>query len=165
MNAKTMPAPAEIVAKALEHYAERGVFRAFSHAPGQGGKAVFKMMWHRDRIFECVFDSKKKTIRFPVALPNLPASSSMYKDFKQYLRARQSDTLPEHRRIDLAKAELKPYNRGGNVAVTLKVLDEDYKYGVRKIVHLLNEIYMDFLSDGRYYEYMVETFDLDPDHP
>ncbi len=33
----------------------------------------------------------------------------------------------------------------------------------RKLIHPVHEGYMDFLNDGRYYEYMAETFDLDPD--
>ncbi len=33
----------------------------------------------------------------------------------------------------------------------------------RQLIHLVHEIFMTFLLDGRYYEYMVETFDLDPD--
>jgi len=36
---------------------------------------------------------------------------------------------------------------------------------VKKLVNLVNEIYQDFLSSGLYFEWMVETFELDPDNP
>ena len=155
----------EIVSRTLEDYAARGVFRGFSRGPVNRGKAAFKIMWHRDCLFEFVFDSNKNTMRFPLVLPNVPPDSPMYKAFKEFLRSRQAKDLPEHRRIDKAKAEVRSYNRGGNISLTLKVKDDDVEYGARKIIHLVNEIYLAFLQDGLYYDYMIETFDLDPDQP
>ncbi len=155
----------ETVGRTLEEYAARGVFRGFSRGPVNNGKAAFKIMWHRDRLFEFVFDSNKNTMRFPLVLPNVPPDSSMYKEFKAFLRSRQAEELPEHRRIDKAKAEIRPYNRGGNISLTLKLKDGDVEYGARKFTHLVHEIFMVFLYDGRYYDYMLETFDLDPDQP
>ena len=61
------------------------------------------------------------------------------------------------------KARVRSSNRGGDVSLTLTVEDRDYEYGARKFIHLVHEVYMVFLSDGRYYEYMVDKFDLDPD--
>jgi len=60
---------------------------------------------------------------------------------------------------------LKPYNRGGTVALTVKALDGDVEYATRGLINLVHEIYLVFLMDGRNYDYMIETFDLDPDHP
>lgn len=154
--------PTETVAAALENYAQRGVFRGFSRGPVKKGRATFKMMWHRDRLFELVFDSAKATLRFTLVLPNVPPDSAMYREFKKFVRSRQSEELPEHRRIDKKKAEVRPYNRAGNVSLTLKLKDGDYEYGTGKIVNLVHEIFMVFLHDG-YFEYMVENFDLDPD--
>ena len=51
------------------------------------------------------------------------------------------------------------------MALTLHMLDGDVDYGVRKLVALVNEIYLDFLSSGLYFDWLVETFDLDPDKP
>ena len=155
----------ETVSKTLEEYAARGVFRGFSRGPVNHGKAAFKIMWHRDCLFEFVYDSNKNTMRFPLVLPNVPPDSSMYKDFKEFLRSRQAEHLPEHRRIDKAKAEIRSYNRGGNISLTLKLKDDDVEYGARKIIQLVHEIFMVFLYDGRRYDYMIETFDLDPDQP
>lgn len=164
-ESKTALAPEDVVREALEEYAARGVFRGFSCGPVRNGKASFKMMWHRDQMFEFLVDLEKGTLRFPLVLPGVPADSSMYKEFKAFLKSRQDEDLLEHRRIDKARAELKPYNRGGNVSVTLKIKDGDYAYGTQRLINLVHEIYLVFLYDGRYYDYLVETFDLDPDQP
>lgn len=155
--------PVETVAGLLEEYARRGVFRGFSRGRDQGGKATFRMMWHRDRFYDFILDVQKQTMRFPLVLPNVPNNSSMHKEFKEFLKSRHSEDLPEHRRIDRQRAEVRPYNRGGNLSLSLKVKDGDYEYGARKFIHLIHEIFMVFLYDGRYYEYMIENFDLDPD--
>jgi len=152
----------DLVAAILEGYAERGVFRGFSQKPVQRGRAVFTMLWHRDRAFEFVFDYDKNTMRFPLVLPNVPADSEMYAALKRFVKSRHSDELPQHRRIDLRKAEVRSYNRAGNVSLTLTVKKGDCEYGARKLIHLVHEVFLTFLIDG-WYDYMVENFDLDPD--
>ncbi len=154
----------EVVAAALEGYARRGVFRGFSRAePVRQGRAVFRLLWHRDRVFELVFDTRRNTMRFPLVLPNLPSDSEMYRELKGFVKSRQAAELIDHRRIDGRKARVSSDNRGGNVALTMRILDGDDEYGVRKFIHLVHEIFLTFLHDGRYYEYLVENFDLDPD--
>jgi len=153
----------EAVAETLENYARRGVFRGFSRGPVSKDKAAFRMVWHRDRVFELVFDFHRNTMRFPVVLPNLPADSAMYSELKRFIKSRQSDAVPAHRRIDTRKAQVSSYNRNGNVSLALTVVDGDIEYCARKLINLVHEIFMVFLIDGSYYEYMVETFDLDPD--
>jgi hypothetical protein len=157
-------AEAELVAGILENYANRGVFKGFSHGPSGAGKAVFRMLWHRDRFFELILDTHKKTLRFPVVLPEIPARSSMYREFKEFIESRHSADLPEHRRINPKKATVKPSIRAGNAGLTLTVRNGDYAYATRKLINLVHEVFLDFLYDGRYYDYLVETFDLDPDH-
>jgi hypothetical protein len=152
----------EVVAETLEHYARRGVFRGFSRGPVKNGKAAFRMVWHRDRVFDLIFDANRGTMRFPLVLPDVPADSKMYLDLKEFIKARHSDELPDHRRIDRRKAQVGSYVRGGNVSLTLTVRNGDYQYGARKLINLVHEIFLVFLADG-YYEYMVEAFDLDPD--
>ena len=152
----------DLVAEILEGYARRGIFRGFSQRPVRGGKASFTMVWHRDRVFELVFDYHKNTMRFPLVLPNVPADSEMYSAFKVFVKSRHSDDLAEHRRIDQRKAEVRSYNRGGNVSLTLTVKKGDCEYGARRLVHLVHEVFLTFLIDG-WYDYMVENFDLDPD--
>jgi len=152
----------EVVAAMLEGYAQRGVFRGFSPAEkARQGQAVFRLLWHRDSVFEFVFDPRRNTMRFPVVLPNVPPE--MYRELKEFIKARHAAELPDHRRIDSSKAQVTTSNRGGNVTLSLRVINGDDEYGARKLIHLVHEIFLTFLLDGRYYEYMVENFDLDPD--
>ena len=148
----------EVVAETLENYARRGVFRGFSRGSVKNGRAAFRMVWHRDRVF----DANRGTMRFPLVLPDVPADSKMYLDLKKFIKMRQSGELPEHRRIDAGKAHVGSYFRSGNVSVTLTVLNGDYQYGAQKLINLVHEIFLVFLADG-YFDYMVEAFDLDPD--
>ena len=147
----------------LQEYADRAVFRGFSGPVAHRGKAAFKILWHRDRQFELILDPAKKTLRFAVVLPGVPARSAMYREFKKFLESRFTKEVPDHRRIDRKKARVTCGNRGGNVSVTLTVLGGDYAYGTRKLIHLIHEVFLTFLTE--YFEYQVEAFDLDPDHP
>jgi hypothetical protein len=154
----------ERVADVLETYATRGVFRGFSRGPVSKGRATFKMTWHRDQLFELILDVPRKTLRMPLVLPEVPADSSMYAEFREFVESRQSENLPDHRRIDKSKARVRCGNKSGRASLTMTVQDDDFEYSARKLIGLVHETYLVFLNDGRYYDYMVEKFDLDPDH-
>ena len=100
-------------------------------------------------------------MRFPLVLPNVPAG--MYRELKEFINARHAAELPDHRRIDSRKAQVAASNRGGNVKLSVRIIDGDDEYGARKLIHLVHEMFLTFLLDGRYYEYLVENFDLDQD--
>lgn len=154
---------AETVTATLQWYANRGIFRGFSPAGSTKSQTTYRMVWHRDHRFEFVADIAKKTLRIPVVLPEVPSDSDMYAAFKEYVKRRKDQSLPVHRKIDETKVEVKVFNRSSNISLTAKVLDGDFEYATKKLVHLVHEIYMDFLMDGRNYEYLVEKFNLDPD--
>jgi hypothetical protein len=153
----------EAVSRILQHYADRAVFRGFSPGVVKKGKAAFKILWHRDRQFDLIVDTRSRTMSFPLLLPDFEAS--MIRELNAFLVSRQSKNLPEHRRIDTKKAVVRSTTRGGNVGLTLALKGDHYEYGIQKLIHLVHEIFLTFLSEGRYYEYQVETFELDPDHP
>jgi hypothetical protein len=160
---KTAVSRIDIVAAVLAGYAERRVFQGFSRGRVSGGKASFQIAWHRGRVFELAFDARAGTFRLPDLLTGIPVESSMYEDLKVFIRSRQSDELPDHRRLDARKTQVRTYNRTGNILLVMKVKDGDSEYAVRKLVHLINEIYLTFLAEGKYFDYLVETFNLDPD--
>jgi hypothetical protein len=151
----------DAVAETLARYAERGVFQSFSRQSAARGKTTFQIVWHRGRAFELVFDSKRGTLRLTELLPQVPAA--MYKALKAFIEARQTDDLPEHRRIDRARVEVRSSHRAGSVSLSMTAVDGDCQYAVTKFVHLVNEIYLIFLAEGEHFDYLVETFDLDPD--
>jgi hypothetical protein len=160
---KKIAKPVDIVTAVLEGYAEKAVFRGFSAHPGRGGRATYQMVWHFDRPFELLLDVPGKTLRFPDVLPGVPARSAMYRELRAFMKVRQTDKLPEHRRVNPAKARLTLTNQRGAVALKLTVKDGDFDYATRKMIQVVHEVFMVFLVDGPYYEYMVERLGLDPD--
>jgi hypothetical protein len=154
----------DVVSQVLAEYAERRVFHGFSRARTTGDTASFQIAWHRGRVFELTFDAKTCTLRLPEVLTNVPAGAAMHADLKAFIRSRQSAELPEHRRIDRQKVQIRTYNRNDDILLVMKANDGDGEYAARKLVHLVYEIYLIFLADGNYFDYLVETFDLDPDH-
>ncbi len=153
----------ETTAAVLEEFANRGVFRGFSRGNVRAGRCSFKLLWHRDRLFEVIVDPHRRRIRIPVVLPDVPAGSCMFRDFREFVLGRQSTDIPEHRRIEISKAALRCTCTRGNAGVSIEVLDSDYDYATRKLVHAVHEVFLVFLYDGRFYDYLVSTFDLDPD--
>jgi hypothetical protein len=158
---KTAVSQIDLVGAILAGYAERRVFSGFSRGPVSGGKASFQIAWHRGRVFTLTLDGRAKTLRLPELLTGVPAE--MHEDLKEFIRSRQADDLPDHRRVDARKMQIRTYNRGGNILLAVKIKDRDSEYAVRKLVHLVNEIYLTFLLEGKYFDYLVETFNLDPD--
>jgi hypothetical protein len=152
----------DVVAEALESYARRGVFRGFSRGDVRNGRAVFRMVWHWNRDFDLIFDSNHGIMRFPLLLPDVSGNSKLYRDLKEFIKSRQSAQLPDHRRIDSKKAKVGCSVRGGRVSVALTVRGGDYDYCARKLISLVQEIFLVFLADS-YYDYMVDAFELDPD--
>jgi hypothetical protein len=155
--------PAEAVTETLESYARKGVFRGFSRAPTRGARTIFRLAWHYDRVFDLELDLNRHTLRFPALLTEVPAGKVLYPALLSFVRARQSQELPEHRRIDVRRAQVKCYRRSGRVSLTVEVKDGDYQYAARKLIHLVQEIFLDFLREGPGYEYLVEAYGLDPD--
>ena len=151
------------VESVLEGYAQKGVFRGFGRIPNQRGKPSFKMLWHHSKTFVLLFDPKTLTLRFPVLLPEVPANSEMHKAFKAYVKSRQQPSLPDHRRVDRERVTLRTLNRNGSISMSMKSKDGDLEYATRKLIQLVHEIFLDFLNDGLYYEYLVDVFDLDVD--
>jgi hypothetical protein len=156
-------APAHVVGNVLQTYAKRGVFRGYAEGESRRGKTVYKMLWHYGLVFELELDAKTGTLLFPIVLPHVTSRSAMYQAFKPFIDAFSSTKVPEHRRIDKTKMRISAPILAGNVAVRAKVLDGDFDYATRKLVHLVQEIFLCFLCDGPYVDYRIENLGLNPD--
>ena len=147
--------PEARVGEILQGYADKAVFRGFSAAG-----PVYRILWHRNQLLELRLDTRRKALTFPALLPEVPAS--IYRELQRFLRVRTTKEVPEHRRIDPRRARLQCVRRkGGNVSLAITSRDGDYDYATRKLIHLVHEVFLLFLSD--HFDYQVEAFDLDPD--
>ena len=102
------------------------------------------MLWHHDRPFELILDTRAKTLVFPDLLPAVPRNSAMYRDLKRFVESRQSEELPPHRRVDAARARLPCANRSCSVSVGIAALDQDFEYSTRQLIHTVHEIFLIF---------------------
>jgi hypothetical protein len=146
--------PLSAVRSSLQAYADRGVFRGFSEI--KNGR--FQFVWVVNHRMELSVDTAKHELRFKQLLPNVPVRSALYAELKDFIERRHDKELPEHRRIDRKRAEVSCMNRGGLVSVSLKVKNNQYAYGVNRIVNLAHELFL-YLRE-RCPEYLMENFDV-----
>lgn len=143
-----------VARESLQTYADRGVFRGFSEIKN----GHFKFIWTLNHQMELSVDTAKGALKFRQLLPGVPAKSALYAELKSFIERRHDKELPEHRRIDRRRAEVSCASRGGFVSISLKVKNNQYAYGVNRIVNLVHELFL-YLRDA-YPEYLVENFDV-----
>lgn len=143
-----------VVREHLQTYADRGVFRGFSEVKS----GHFEFVWLIRHQMELSVDTVKHVLRFKRLLPGIPASSALYAELKGFVRERHASSLPSHRRIDRRRAEVSCSNRRGFVSVSLTVKNNQYAYGVNKIVNLVHELFLHLRE--AHPEYLAENFDV-----
>jgi len=153
------PDPLAAVEAQLNAYAERGVFRSFSRTVFVKGKAEFRFFWLLDLPFHMTFDTRGGVIAFPKLLPGIQPASDLEAELKAFLADCASADRPEHRRLDPARLRIDYVNRGRAATLSVKILDGDWESATRKAVHLVNEVFLNFLN-ARHPEYMIATFQL-----
>ena len=147
-----------VVRKNLRVYAERGIFRSLNEIAPRNGKQSYRFGWLGDRPLELDVDTETALLTFKRLLPNVPSNSDLYSDLKRFLHGRCDTDLPKHRRIDARRAEVGWVNRSGNVSITLKVRNNQYQYGLNRLVNLVHEIFVE-LNDS-HPDYMCANFDV-----
>jgi len=147
----------KIVRDGLQAYADRGVFRGFAEQGGNSVTKVFTFVWLTKQPMRLTLDTTKGVLRFANLLPNIPARSDFYTSLKQFVNDRYDKGLPAHRRIDRKRAEIICQNRLGSVSVGLRVIGNQYRYAIGKIVNIVHELFV-HLND-LHADYMHEAFD------
>ena len=155
--------PAGVAETVLRGYVDRGVFGSLGAGVPRGTQMVFTIVWHHGRSFRLIVDRAARTVSFPAVLPAIPSRSPMLGELRRFTRQFSSADLPIHRRIDPAKGRLRLASRRAGVSLSLTVVRGEWEYCTRRLVHIAHEIYMVFLPDGPYQDYLVEKLGLDPD--
>lgn len=150
--------PLDVVRKGLQVYADRGILRGLDENETRNGKHSFKFVWLGDRPLDFDIDTVKETLTFKHLLPNVPPASALYSDLKRFLKTKCDGNLPKHRRIDSKRAEVVWANRASKVSIALKVRNNQYAYGLNRLVNLVHEIFVQ-LNDS-HPDYMCENFDV-----
>ena len=140
--------PPHDVGDVLQAYARRGVFRSFSRS---GAEFRFRWLWNLP--FRLRFDAARGLLSFPVLLSDVAPGSELELALKEFIRGCCSPERREHRRIDTARLAILYSNRGGEVTIKVRSLDRDYRYAAARAIHLVSEIFLEFLS-ARYPEHL-----------
>ena len=148
----------DVVRKNLQVYADRGVIRGLNEVKTRSGKQSFTFVWLGDRPLEFSIDTEAARLTFNRLLPNVPSNSELYSELKRSLKNRSGSDLPQHRRIDSKRAEVVWVNRSGNVSIILKIRNNQYAYGLNRLVNLVHELFVQ-LNDS-HPDYMCENFDV-----
>lgn len=149
--------PLAIVCEQLKTYAERGVFRSFSRTRATGSQAEFRFNWLWNLPFQLSFDSRRKALAFKKLLPGVSARSELDIRLKEFIQSRCSEDQVEHRRVDAKRVAIRYSNVRGNVSLAFLISGDNYEYGVRKALNLVNEIFVGFLN-VYFPEYVAEHF-------
>lgn len=155
-----MPARTEalaVVHHQLQAYAQRGVFRSFSQTRAGGVQAEFRFYWLWNLPFHLRFDGKHKTISFKNLLPGVPARSELNDRLKSFIKDFSASDQPPHRRLDPKRVSIRYSNQRGNITITFVVAKNEYEYGVKKALNLINEMFVGFLN-VHFPEYTVQHF-------
>jgi hypothetical protein len=133
---------------------------------GANGGADYHFGWLYGQPFTLACEPKHGRLVLPDLLPNVARDSLLHKELKAFLKGRADADLPEHRRVDPARASAAAKLREGMVSLELTLtlapeasdLQEDYTYATRKLVNLAHEL---FLFMNEYWaDYMWENFQL-----
>jgi hypothetical protein len=155
-----------VIGEVLKSYSDRGFLRGVGAGRrGRGEQVDYSIRWHYNRVVTVRLDPVSCVVSMPKLLPEVPANSAMYANFRKFIHSFASckSQRPAHRRVDPSKASLTCGNRSGYVSLSLRVLDHDMEYGARKLINVAQEVFVCFLRDGPYYDYRVEYLGLDPD--
>lgn len=156
------PDDTALVLAEFRRYAERGSFRSLTDRT-DGAKTQLRFTWLREVGFEVSFDAGRRTLTFIDMLPAIPARSPMDRHLREFVKRFTSTAVPLHRRVEARRIGVKAVNRDGAISIEFAFKTKDTTFAVRKAVHLAYDVLQDFLNDGRYAQYCVDHFNLNPE--
>lgn len=154
--------PRQIVRRTLVEYAERGVLRRLESHETTGGLA-FNFFWLGPLPYHLAFDQTGRgdaSLSFHGLLPGVGPDSHITSDIQELLQRRTGGDLPPHRSVDPRRASVAlvpEEDASSGMRLVLRIHDGDFEYGVRKLLNLVNEIWIR-LNDV-HQRYMWEAFD------
>lgn len=155
-------APAGTAQHVIDDFVARGVFRASVRQVDAGETATWHLRWFGGHTMALAL--APASVSADPVLPPLDARSALYRDLRAWLRAQQSEDLPAHRRLDPALWQIDVRNRGGAIRLSLRS-HQPTPERVRRLVQLVNALYLDFLNGPGRLEWVTDAFGLDPDNP
>ena len=145
----------------LKDYADRGVFRGYTERRGRLGRIVFRFSWLARHPYDLQYEPRTGTFVFLNALPNMPARTPIARALTTFVSGLSAESLPEHRRVDPARASVSAFVRRGNMQLSVVARRGHHAYAANRVVNLMHEVYLHLNS--YYPEYLWENYDASQD--
>ena len=145
----------------LQAYADRGVFRGYTERPGRLGRIVFRFSWLARSPYDLQYEPRTGTFVFLNALPNVPGRTHLARELRTFVKGRSSESLPEHRRVDPARASVSAFVRNGEMRLKVVAKRGHHAYAANRVVNLMHEVYLHL--QGYFPEYLWENYDASQD--
>jgi hypothetical protein len=141
----------------LQDYADRGVFRGYAELPERRGSIVFRFSWLGRHPYDLRYEPGTGAFTFLNAFPEVGSRSPLSYALKKFVEGRSAEALPDHRRIDPARASVSASVRQGALRLQVLAKPGEHAYSANRVVNLLHEVHL-YLS--LYYpEYLWENYD------
>jgi hypothetical protein len=149
---------ADVIARSLQHYANRGVFRGLSRQPARGGRVEFRFTWLTRQPLTVAYEPRTGALTFRELLPGMSARSAPFAEVIALIEGRRSRAVPAHKRVDGRRARLSWSTRNGGLSLTVHVRGPHHEYGVQRGLNLVNDLFV--LLHADYPDYLAEHFGL-----
>jgi hypothetical protein len=149
---------AEAVERALQRYADRGVFRDFSSHRGRGGRLAFQFTWLMRQPMTLTFEPRTAALTFTTVLPGVGSASALSTELLAMIDERRTRAVPAHKRIDGRRVRLEHSIKRGDLSVALIVRGQHHAYAVQRGLNLVNDLFV--LLHTTYPDYLSERFGL-----
>jgi hypothetical protein len=153
------------VSSLVDEFVARGIFASAALSARRHGVETYGITWFRGQKMELQVDLRRARVSLDRLLPPVVPRSAFDRRLRAWLRSREAPQLPPHRRLDPDGLEARLRNAGGKMRLTLVSRDGDPALALRRLLHLVNELYLVFLASPECYDWIVESFALDPDRP
>ena len=144
------------ITRALQSYANRGVFRGFRATPAGGGRIEYEFVWLTRKRMTTVFDPRSRTLRFPSLLPAIDRQAAA--ELKSIVMSRTDRRQPAHKRLDARRARISSSLQRGTFTLRMQIRGTNHDYGVRQALNLINELFV--ALHERHPEYLVAQFNI-----
>lgn len=146
---------ADVVTRALQDYADRGVFRGFSVAE-ERGRWIFRFLWLSRQTMALTYDPRTAVLSFAKLFPGVDPKSALLEELKTIVDKRTTRAVPEHKRIDGRRVRLSFTVRQGAASLTLGIRGRHHAYAVQRALNLVNDLFL--ALHASYPDYLIDQF-------
>ena len=143
------------VTAAVQHYADRGVFRGFS-VTQERGRRIFRFLWLTRQAMTLTYDPPTAVLSFAKLFPGVDPTSALLGELKTIVRERTTRAVPEHKRIDGRRVRLSVTVRQGAASLNLGVRGKHHAYAVQRALNLVNDLFL--ALHASYPDYLIDQF-------